>query len=60
MIDTIHLFTQIRKKAAKSSFKPDSEFIENAISEFENRGGVIEKVKFSHDEFNLFKVKLWK
>ena len=54
MGDTFHLFSQIRKKAGKSNFKPDSEFIKNAVKEYKSRGGVIKKVAFCNDECNLF------
>ena len=54
MTDTFHLFDQIRKRVKKSDFKPSSSYIEKAIQEYKSRGGVIEKVKFSHDEFNQF------
>ena len=54
MGDTFHLFSQIRKRVKKSNFKPDSEFIKNAVKEFKNRGGVIKKVAFCNDECNLF------
>ena len=55
MIDTIHLFTQIRKKAGKSSFKPDHEFIKKAVDEFKIRKGEIKLVEFCEDEFDLFR-----
>ena len=52
MTDTFHLFDQIRKRVKKSDFKPNRDYIENAIQDFKSGGGVIKKVEFCMDEFD--------